>query len=399
MKRALLLTLAIVSLTAFAQEMNFNLMGSGARALGMGGAFIAMSDDASAITWNPAGLTQLIKPEVGIMGGFKMETATLNGDEWYSNSHSTIDFASLVMPISTGFSNLVLAAAYHNMIDVYAFDTYEYEDYSADFTYIETTEVSGAYSAITPALAIDLPMIAMGVATDIWFKGPTDEYKNYYSDASGTLDSTITRNYDVLGFGVVVGGLITPPGGFIKIGATMRLPFQMKYNTEYNVHAIGTGMYTNFDTTYVDSAILHWPMMLGFGVALNFSSLTFSIDYEMRKYSNMEVEQNGTTYNNDLPDCNQFRVGLEYLLSLGPIVIPFRIGFMTDPRTYFNTDSFGNEGDQVIGKYITFGTGLLLPNINLDFSMQIGPSSYTYYGDDVTQSNVNVLASFVFRGM
>jgi len=398
MKKALLLTLAIVSLTAFAQEMNFNLMGSGARALGMGGAFIAMSDDASAITWNPAGLTQLIKPEVGIMGGFKMETATLNGDEWYSNSHSTIDFASLVMPISTGFSNLVLAAAYHNMIDVYW--DYSYADTSIDSITIISSKVSGAYSAITPAIAIDLPMIAMGVATDIWFKGPTSEYKYYYEASdTNTWDYTRTKNYEVMGVGVVLGGLITPPGGFIKIGATMRLPFQMKYNTEYNVHAIGTGMYTNFDTTYVDSAILHWPMMLGFGVALNFSSLTFSIDYEMRKYSNMEVEQNGTTYNNDLPDCNQFRVGLEYLLSLGPIVIPFRIGFMTDPRTYFNTDSFGNEGDQVIGKYITFGTGLLLPNINLDFSMQIGPSSYTLSGYDVTQSNVNILASFVFRGM
>ncbi len=393
MRKALLLTLAVVSLAAFAQEMNFNLMGSGARALGMGGAFIAMSDDASAITWNPAGLTQLIKPEVGIMGGFKMETATLNGSEWYSNSHSTIDFASLVMPISTGFSNLVLAAAYHNMIDVYAFDTYNY--YSSDSTRVETLEVSGAYSAITPAIAIDLPMIAMGVATDIWFKGPISEYTYHYEDTRGTWDYMRTKNYKVMGFGVVLGGLITPPGGFIKIGATMRSPFRMKYDTKYDIHAIGTGAYTDFDTTYVDSAVLHWPIMIGFGVALNFSSLTFSFDYEMRKYSEMTKNDTVIGY----PDCNQLRVGLEYLLSLGPIAIPFRIGFMTDPRTYFNTDSFGNEGDQVIGKYITFGTGLLLPNINLDFSMQIGPSSYTYYGDDVTQSNVNVLASFVFRGM
>jgi len=397
MKKALLLTLAVFSSAAFAQEMNFNLMGSGARALGMGGAFIAMSDDASAITWNPAGLTQLIKPEVGIMGGYKMETATLNGDEWYSNSHGTIDFASLVMPISTGFSNLVLAAAYHNMIDVYAFDTYDY--YSSDSAHIETLEVSGAYSAITPAIAIDLPMVAVGVGTDIWFKGPTDEYKYYYSDSSGTWDYTRTRNYEVFGVGVVLGGLITPPGGFVKIGATMRLPFQMNYNKDYGIHAIGTGAYTDFDTSYVDSAVLHWPMMLGFGVALNFSSLTFSFDYEMRKYSEMTKEIAGVDSVIGYPDCNQFRVGLEYLLSLGPVAIPFRIGFMTDPRTYFNTDSFGSEGDQVIGKYITFGTGLLLPNINFDLSMQIGSSSYTFYGDDVTQSNVNVLASFVFRGM
>jgi len=34
-------------------------MGVGARAMGMGGAFVSVADDASAIFWNPAGLTQL----------------------------------------------------------------------------------------------------------------------------------------------------------------------------------------------------------------------------------------------------------------------------------------------------------------------------------------------------
>ena len=37
---------------------NFNFLGGGARANGMGGAFLGVSDDASAATWNPAGLTQ-----------------------------------------------------------------------------------------------------------------------------------------------------------------------------------------------------------------------------------------------------------------------------------------------------------------------------------------------------
>ena len=41
-----------------------NPVGSGARAVGMGGAFIAVADDATAASWNPAGLTQLKKPEI-----------------------------------------------------------------------------------------------------------------------------------------------------------------------------------------------------------------------------------------------------------------------------------------------------------------------------------------------
>ena len=42
----------------------FSFASPGARALGMGGAFLGLSDDASAAYSNPAGLTQLASPEI-----------------------------------------------------------------------------------------------------------------------------------------------------------------------------------------------------------------------------------------------------------------------------------------------------------------------------------------------
>lgn len=45
-----------------------NPVGSGARAVGMGSAFIAVADDATAASWNPAGLIQLDRPEMSIAG-------------------------------------------------------------------------------------------------------------------------------------------------------------------------------------------------------------------------------------------------------------------------------------------------------------------------------------------
>lgn len=45
----------------------FMQYGAGARALGMGGAFYAIADDASAASWNPAGLAQLRRKEITMM--------------------------------------------------------------------------------------------------------------------------------------------------------------------------------------------------------------------------------------------------------------------------------------------------------------------------------------------
>lgn len=46
----------------------FNFANPGARSLGMGGAFLGLADDATAAYTNPAGLTQLLEPEISIEG-------------------------------------------------------------------------------------------------------------------------------------------------------------------------------------------------------------------------------------------------------------------------------------------------------------------------------------------
>ena len=43
---------------------SFLELGVGARAMGMGGAFVSVADDGSAFYWNPAGVSQLIRPEL-----------------------------------------------------------------------------------------------------------------------------------------------------------------------------------------------------------------------------------------------------------------------------------------------------------------------------------------------
>ena len=59
-KCSLILVIALIlSLTSGLIANGLSLNSMGTRALGMGGAFVGLADDASAIYWNPAGLSNV----------------------------------------------------------------------------------------------------------------------------------------------------------------------------------------------------------------------------------------------------------------------------------------------------------------------------------------------------
>ena len=68
----LLLAAALVPAGAAGQEpvipLQLSLSDPGARSMGLGGAFVALADDATAALANPAGLVQLVDPEVSVEG-------------------------------------------------------------------------------------------------------------------------------------------------------------------------------------------------------------------------------------------------------------------------------------------------------------------------------------------
>ena len=109
----LLAALGLLATNAAAQIGDvFNRPGSGARAAGMANAFIAVSDDGTAASWNPAGLGQLRKPELSLV------STTIGGSSRrgrlpdprrsrgrspppHSSYQSTyLDFASLAVPVT-----------------------------------------------------------------------------------------------------------------------------------------------------------------------------------------------------------------------------------------------------------------------------------------------------------
>lgn len=118
---------AFAAVPAFAQNtdiealsgLTFSFGNPGARALGMGGAFLALADDASAAEANPAGLTILRQPEVSLEGRHwetdqsfavagdfpDLETASLTN----RSRRAEVNFGSIVYPMG----NFAIAAYYH----------------------------------------------------------------------------------------------------------------------------------------------------------------------------------------------------------------------------------------------------------------------------------------------
>jgi hypothetical protein len=82
---ALSILAALVPLEAFSQTslqipLQFDFVNPGAKSLAIGGAFVALADDATATFANPAGLTQLAVPEVSVEArGTRISTQFLQG--------------------------------------------------------------------------------------------------------------------------------------------------------------------------------------------------------------------------------------------------------------------------------------------------------------------------------
>lgn len=106
-----------------------NFLGGGAKARGMGGAFLGVSDDPTAASWNPAGLSQLDKPQMNLSFSSYMNrtdyTSTLNSStlKYSFNSklkynNNSISFASAAIPFKIGGKELVGGVLYQRLSDI-----------------------------------------------------------------------------------------------------------------------------------------------------------------------------------------------------------------------------------------------------------------------------------------
>jgi long-subunit fatty acid transport protein len=334
-----------------------NPVGSGARALGMGSAFIAVADDATAASWNPGGLIQLEKPEISSVGGFfhRIEDNDFGTNPEASGkqtvTEANLNYLSAAYPFTLFNRNMIVSLNYQRLFDF----TREW-----DFPLAQSTnglsvnqdvdyDQSGNLSALGLAYCIQVtPEFSFGFTFNIWqdWFGMNEWKQTTRQDGSGTFmgnpfnfESKSQDRFSFRGFNANanVGILwnITPK---FTLGAVVRTPFTADLKRKSTFRS-------SISTTFISSTEneeLDMPMSYGIGMAYRFSDrLTVSADVTRTEWDDFifkDSEGNKTSAisgrpknDSDVDPTHTVRLGAEYLFMEPTYVIPLRGGIFYDP--------------------------------------------------------------------
>ncbi len=378
-----IVTLAVVFVSqelSFAQfEIDFNFIGAGARARGMGGAFIGGADDATAASWNPAGLVFLEKPEASAVYVYSSVYRTIDDEEVedLGLSHGYLNFVSAAIPLSIGDRNVVGCIAYQRVIDLF-----NKEDIPLSNGTYETNQ-KGGVDAISPSVGIQIsPQFSIGLAYNIYLGATSTKWKYLLTEEEFDAPK---EKYS--GSNVTMGGMLDL--GMFRIGATYKTPYILKAKQE---ERLGVRNLVDFNEYEFE---MKMPGMFGLGVMVEpTSNLRLAADYELRGFSNFETRFKGFDFEKpeeEFLDVNQLRLGAEYLIMSGSNVIPLRLGLKTEPKPFKDAND-----DQVAGAALTMGLGLVSHAFSLGATLEYSALTLEFFDTKITTSQLNFLVSGIF---
>jgi hypothetical protein len=396
--------------------LGFPGLGSNARALGMGNAFNALSDDASASYFNPAGFGLIKKMELS--GGLSFNnfdnTTTLFGNETQDNTTNTsLNRISFALPFPTYQGSLVFGLSYHNSKDlssIVKFDGFNsgsnskiqslldgyipYDLYLTDTSF--NTIINGNLNqsgdilntggidnwTFSGAIEFDKNFFIGGSLTII--NGTFESVNNYYEDDTRNIYQGITasgepQTNDFLTFNLSnnlkweLGGWNAKLGfmyqleDLARFGATVQFPKTFAINEEFSLTGFsefGTGQKYDLDESYNDNVSydIKTPFELTGALAVNFKGIIVSAEATYIDYTQMEFSSGEGLSSSYITEINRsikdvLTSGLNYNVgfeyTVPTVGLRIRGGFMNQPSAFADDDS---EFDH---KYLTGGLGYL----------------------------------------
>jgi long-subunit fatty acid transport protein len=379
-----------------------NPVGSGARALGMGGAFIAVADDATAASWNPGGLIQLELPEISFVGDtFHRIEDNIFGTNPEASGEQTVsqlgmNYLSAAYPFELWKRNMAVSVSYQKRYDFARKWNFQIlsEDKLTDFDY----QREGNLSVLGFAYCIQVtPKFSFGLTLNIWDdKLTNNEWEEKVIQQGSGVDNGESfifqaYNFDRYSFrGINANlGFLWNVTSRLTVGAVFKTPFEADLTHKHSFNAsirypespeLGND---DLKPTIETDETIEMPMSYGIGVAYSFSrEFTASLDIyrtEWGDFIRTDSEGRETSLitgqavrDSDIDPTHQVRLGAEYVFITPKYIIPLCMGTFYDPAPAEGSpdDFFG----------FSIGSGIGLKGFHFDIAYQyrfgrdIGPS-------------------------
>ena len=347
-----------------------NPVGSGARALGMGGAFIAIADDATAASWNPGGLINLQRPEFSVVFDYtdRSEDNIFRDNPEASGPGSITDYSlnymSVAYPWEIGWRKMIVSLNYQHLYD-FNQDWHFNMDLS-DPTYVglfgfDYEQEGGLYALGLAYSGMIAKNFYLGVTLNYWgdFLYENEWEQKYFQQGSnifppppisGGLLSNFTRSktetFGFSGWNANI-GFLWRISEHLTLGGVIKTQFSADIDhltTRVTNEAFPTqpAFDTNITTMSDSDDELEMPMSYGLGVAYRFSdALTIAGDIYRTQWDDFEYKSaNGSRTspisgedmaNSDVDPTTWFRLGAEYIIVGTKTDISIHGGVFYDP--------------------------------------------------------------------
>ena len=396
---SIVITLSIFSGVANAFEIpsSFNPVGSGARALAMGGAYMNVCSDGTAASWNPACLVRVKDYELAMVYSFvhRKENNYFSKNESLSNvgriSQSDANFVGAVIPFKWQ-RQMAFSFSYQHLYDMSReWDFWNNRSLNQDVFNREhiTERQKGGLTAVSLAYGVQInTKLTLGATLNFWNNDLSEnKWQQIFHSRSKLIDQNkiITFEYRQIDQFTFKGhnfniGLLYRFDSRFYAGAVIKTPFCATIQSQRDTLRISpTGERT--ENTESSAYDLDMPLSYGLGFMmyitnrfrLSFDAYCTRWDQFIQTIKTGEEQfplTNAPIDEVDIDPTYQFRLGTEYLYEYKKYYIPVRMGILYDPAP-----SDGNP-DEFWG--ISCGIGLTK---NHRYSFDI---AYQYrYGNDI----------------
>jgi long-subunit fatty acid transport protein len=337
---------------------SLNRSGSGARAAGMANAFVAVSDDGTAASWNPAGLAQLRRPEFSLVYTIERhETSqagmrSADGAIGYSNrdvhaTSSSPDFTSAALPFTLARKPVTVQLGWQRVYQLTNNATGQVwrlpmnDPAAAPELILLDNESRGDIDRFLASAAIKLSSrVSVGGSLN-FFRGRWADEVGFIEPANGSADfAALRQNTRISGENVTAGILLTWPR--LNVGLVYNTAFWSDYDfsREQRSNRVPPESYQGGS-----QGEFRFPSLAAGGVAWRPAPRwTVALDVTHDQWTDTLVrglagrERPFNFFDGARPDFTTTRdttswsVGGEHLFLREGSVIPLRMGFAWEPQ-------------------------------------------------------------------